>query len=65
MITKKSGYSPPQRIAVSPAKAWKDNWVRSYDKDGRQCEGDRRSSPKHNETSHHVRGTISRGDRED
>jgi hypothetical protein len=35
MITKRSSYSPPQRIGVSPAKKWKDMSVNSYDVNGR------------------------------
>jgi hypothetical protein len=39
MTTKHSGYSPPQHLPVSPAKAWSDKLkVNSYYPNGRGCE---------------------------
>ena len=47
MITKKSSYSPPQRLPVAPAKAFVNRRVNSYDVDGRCCNFS--EAPRHNE----------------
>jgi hypothetical protein len=58
MITKKSGYSPPQRLPRSPGKPWKDISVNSYDERGVPCETTKDSASHRNWTEHHVKHTA-------